>query len=91
MSEVNYKICANCKHFEKNGFFDRLWDGDIPDGKCKNHASQKFALERNFSEKIDFLVTGKDKKENYMSARRMRVYGICGVAGSLYEPKGNND
>lgn len=74
---MNTKFCVNCKYFvELDQFTSKYY------GCCT-----KFP--KIDSNKIEYLVTGKEIKEYYLCRTARNFDSMCGEEGKMYEPKEN--
>lgn len=71
------KICINCKYFVKNSLSNNIY------GKCS--AFQKNIENNN----INYLVSGKPKKEYLFCISAREDNKLCGLEGKMYIEKSN--
>ena len=71
------KYCVNCKYFVKNTFSKDTF------GKCS-------AFRKNTDyNKIDYLVSGKEKKEYKYCSTAREDEKLCGEEGKMYIERNN--
>jgi hypothetical protein len=68
------KFCINCKHFKNSVLLNPFF------GECKLYSKE-------LDNKIEFLVSGFPKKENYLCLTARRDENMCGQTGKYYEKK----